>query len=352
MQKFLLILSWIAVLALWACAGSVYLSPAHYGWLLGVVGLCFPFGVAAVLGTALLCLLLKPKLLWVHLLGLGACAGSLRDYCPLNLSSPPPKGCLKVMTYNTMNWGSRERDERGDYEVVRYVGTQRPDLACLQEAIFYGTEDQDAVVASLRRYGYHYHWLALSSMNIVGLASRYPIVDKEIICRSKTNGAAAFYVIPKRGDTLIVVNAHLESMHLSAENRHNFSQIVKNPDEAEAIGGKRAIISTIGHSGHDRALQADTLAQFLDRHKGRKVIVMGDFNDTPISYAHHQVCERLTDAFRATGNGIGRSFHKDAIYVRIDNIFCSPHWKPYAARVDASVPFSDHYPLTAYLKPL
>ena len=59
----------------------------------------------------------------------------------------------------------------------------------------------------------------------------------------------------------------------------------------------------------------------------------------------------LTDAYRATGNGIGRSFHKDAIYVRIDNIFCSDHWKPFAAMVENSVDYSDHYPVSAYLKP-
>ena len=82
------------------------------------------------------------------------------------------------------------------------------------------------------------------------------------------------------------------------------------------------------------------------------IVAMGDFNDTPISYAHHKICSRLTDCYRATANGIGRSFNRDAIYVRIDNIFCSSHFKPFAVRVDDTVPFSDHYPIIGYLKPV
>ena len=39
------------------------------------------------------------------------------------------------------------------------------------------------------------------------------------------------------------------------------------------------------------------------------------------------------------------------IYVRIDNIFCSDHWKPFAAMVENAVDYSDHYAITAYLKP-
>lgn len=352
MQKFLFLLSALAVLVLWGCAASVYVSPARFGGVLAVVGLCFPFCVALVVGAALLCLLLKPRLLWVHAVGLIGCAGTLRDYCPVNIPSAAPKGCLHVISYNTKCWNSWALDERGDMAVARYVCSQRPDLACLQETKLYADADKAKIKTMARRYGLHFESVDLAAENAVSLLSRFPIVSKEVVCRSRTNGAAAFRVVPRRGDTLLVVNVHLESQHLSPESRTRFHQIVKNPEEMETIGGKRAIVSTIARSGRERAQQADTLAAFLDRHAGEKILLMGDFNDTPVSYAHHQVCSRLTDVFRATGNGIGRSFHQDAIYVRIDHAFCSPHWKPFAAQVDNTVPFSDHYPLSFRLKEL
>ena len=94
------------------------------------------------------------------------------------------------------------------------------------------------------------------------------------------------------------------------------------------------------------------MIEFIDSvgRDGKTFIVCGDFNDTPISYAHHLFCRRMTDAYRATANGIGRTFNRNAMYVRIDHIFCSEEWKPYACTVDRAAEASDHYPISCYLK--
>lgn len=350
MKKILLFLCWTSVLVLWACAASVYIDPSVFGAYFGLLGLAFPFCVAAVLFMAFVCLLAKQKAVLVPILGLVACYGSLRDYFPINLSTPPPKGCLKVMSYNTMGFSDWKIDEKDEFTVARYICSQECDLVNVQEATMRTPADKEMLMGTMKKYGYHYKEMLLGVVT-VGLASRYPIVKEEVICQSATNGAGAFYVTPRQGDTIIVVNAHLESMHLSAEDRSQYHQLVKNPEKADTIKGKRLILSKIAQASRARACQADTLGRFLDLHKGEKIILTGDFNDTPISYAHHEVCSRLTDAYRCSGNGLGRSFNKDAMFVRIDNIFCSGHWKPFAARVDGSVPFSDHYPIIAYLHP-
>lgn len=337
---------------MWGCAATVYVSAATYGKYIAVVGLGFPFCVAAVLAVGLVCLLLKPRLVWIPVVGLVGCFGSVRDYFPVNLSSPPPKGTLKVMSYNTLALGNmRMSDDSVNYEVVRYIIDQRPDIACLQEVSFRNDDDRGRMTRSMRRYGYHFETIWVGE-NQLGVMARMPIADKRVVCHSKGNGFAAFSLVPRRGDTITVVCAHLESMHLSGEERSEYHELVKSPTKADKVHGKLTLVRKIATGGYERAMQADTLAQFIDRHKGRKLIVMGDFNDTPISYAHHQVCSRLTDCFRATGNGIGRSFNRDAIYVRIDNIFCSSHFKPYAMRIDTSVSWSDHYPMVGYLKEL
>ena len=82
-------LSWCAVLLLWASAAGIYLHPALFKWV-QLLELAFPL----LLGFTLLCfvlsLLLAPRQAWIAFVGIMACIGSVRDYCPVNLTSPPP----------------------------------------------------------------------------------------------------------------------------------------------------------------------------------------------------------------------------------------------------------------------
>ena len=117
-SKILAILSWFAVLLLWACAAAPYANPSEWWGVPGLFGLCFPFCVAAVVGMGMVCLLFKPRLAWIAAVGLLGCCGALRDYFPINLSSPPPKGCIKVMTYNVCSFSNWKTDERGNLVVM------------------------------------------------------------------------------------------------------------------------------------------------------------------------------------------------------------------------------------------
>lgn len=349
MKKIYALIACCTVLILWCCAATVYINPAVWSKYFALIGLGFPFCAMAVITIAVLGLLAKTKLTLIPLFGLLACFGSLRDYCPINISSPAPKGCIKVMTYNTMGFGNWRMNEKGELDVVRYICEESPDIATLQETVPSNEKKYTTLVDAFQRYGYYYQ-AGTNKIIPVAIVSRWRIARSEKIFQSGGNSAVAFYIARGHNDTLIVISSHLQSMQLTPTDRQNYHEIVKNPEEADTIQGKRQLIMKIAEAGPIRALQADTLATYLDRHKGEKIILMGDFNDTPISYAHHQICFRLIDAYRATGNGIGRSFNRDAIYVRIDNIFCSNHFKPFAARVEEEIPFSDHYPVISYLQ--
>ncbi len=353
MKHILSFLSWLSVLLLWGAAASVYVNPAHYGKLFALVGLAFPIFLALVIGSGLLCLLFAPRQVWIALVGIAACIGSVRDYFPINLSSPPPKNAIKVISYNTMSLRSWKMDaNKRDYEVIRYLLSQQPDIVCMQEVGFAPDWRGDTVriKENAERYGYYFRF-GQANKNVMAVASRFRIVKTEVVCSSESNGAVAFYLLRKNNDTLIVVNAHLESMHLSDKLRNEYSELIKNPQKGtKDLGTKVSLLRSIAKNGVVRAEQADKLAAFIDSHHDKPLILMGDFNDTPISYAHHKICTRLTDALRATSNGIGRSYNRNAMYVRIDNAFCSKHFKPYSFRIDDSVPFSDHYPVIGYLK--
>ena len=219
----------------------------------------------------------------------------------------------------------------------------------MQEAT--GTDEflRGELLARTHRQLPHYDSVHIGQNNVAVL-SRYPIVGKELICRGNNNGAAAFRLLLAPKDTLLVVNCHLESMHLSAAERSKYHDLVRKPEDTDVKASSHLLISKISTASVERARQADLVAGFLHRHEGKNLIVCGDFNDTPVSYAHRVIRGNLTDAFRATGNGLGRSFNRDAIVVRIDNIFCSRHWRPFACRVDNSLAASDHYPVVCSLK--
>ena len=76
------------------------------------------------------------------------------------------------------------------------------------------------------------------------------------------------------------------------------------------------------------------------------------FSHYPI-VRHELVCQDEGNGSVAfwTVRGFGRSFNRDAIFVRIDQMFCSEEFTPYAAYVDSRIKCSDHYPIVAYFEP-
>jgi endonuclease/exonuclease/phosphatase family metal-dependent hydrolase len=98
-----------------------------------------------------------------------------------------------------------------------------------------------------------------------------------------------------------------------------------------------------------RSKQADVLLETIRGLKGKKLVLCGDFNDSPISYTHHTLCDDLQDAFVESGNGLGISYNRNRMYFRIDHILASKDLGVYGCRVDDSIEASDHYPIWCYL---
>lgn len=342
--------SWCAVGLLWLCAASVYVNPVYFKFA-GVLGLGFPFFLAGVVLMLAVSLLFAPRQAWIPLVGLVGCCLSIRTYCPVNFSSTPPEGAIKVLSFNTEGFGGGKKDTLGHNAAIDYIIDCRPGIACLQEAYASPADQYEEQVASKLRPALPYYDTVNINANILACFSRYPIVGKEKICGSETNGSAAFRVLLAPGDTLLVVNCHLESMHLSPDDRLKYRTMVKDPEKSDVDSSSRMLVTKISAAAVKRSQQATQTANFLKKHEGKSILLCGDFNDTPISFTRHRIVSTgLTDAYRATGNGIGRSFNRDAIYVRIDNIMCSDDWEPYDCHVDHSVKASDHYPIYAYIK--
>lgn len=346
--------SWVSVIALWCCAASVYVHPSM-ARIASVAGLGFPLVLGGTILVFFLCLLFAPRRSWICLLGMVCCAGSIRSYIPFN---PMAKGdsdsALHVVNYNISSF-SYAKDDSTRAEVFQYFLDKQADIVCLQEGSSSIEQWSDLLPEFRQRLPYisrPYPSLSTEQACI----SRYPIVRSEMVTHHTQNSAIAFWLQLPSGDSLLVLNCHLQSNQLSPSDRTQYSDIVHHPEKSSqqrdsTYTTSRYLASKIANAAKIRALMSDTIVDYLRSHSGVPTIVCGDFNDTPISYSVYNMKRHgLNDAYRMAGNGMGRSFNKDAIAVRIDHQFCSDDLVPLQAKIDNTAPWSDHYPLVVSYK--
>lgn len=337
--------------------GSTYVAPTHCS-VLGLMGLTFPVFWGINLLVFLGLLPFTRRIALIPLLGLIITAPYAHDYCPVNLPSSVPQQGIKVMTYNTHGFGdfgyvAKSRDEEGRNKIALFMAEQNPDIIAYQEGIS-SWALKKTVLPVLDKKNLHHDNVSEDGFGF-GCFSRFPIVSKEIISENDMVRAAVFKLLQNPNDTIFLVVTHLQSMGLDTNDRnnfqHNLSYIVDNNKDFKAHS-MWGIIKKIASASVPRAEQAQKVAQYIEEHANEKLIVCGDFNETPISYPYQKIINAgpLSDAFVTSGNGFGRSFNKHGLFVRIDHIMYNHnHWKSHASKVMSNVALSDHYAVITHL---
>lgn len=328
---------------------SDYLNPATFP-MLSNAGLLFPVFLVINLGFLVFWLLVRPRLALVPFVGMVVGYVPVRQYSPLNVPHDPPLDALKVLSYNVWYFAGWEDSNHFDNPVLRYIERQNADIVCLQESSV-GEVGQAAVDSILGPLYAYRDTATRSGGDCISIYSKYPILSKEHIrYESKGNLSAAFRLMVN-GEEVIVVNNHLETTALSVEQKDSFRQMIKGEVKAGvAKTTSRMLLQKLAGATQKRAPEAEAVARYIHEHRRTPIIVCGDFNDGPISYARRTVGQGLTDCYVETANGPGISYHHSGFYVRIDHILCSPHFTPYGCYVDSKISASDHYPIITWLK--
>ena len=342
----------VATVVLMLATGfSDRLNPADHP-LLACSGMMFPVFALTNLGFLLFWLVVTWRKVWIPIVGFLLAFQPVKTYMPLNPRQEVPEGAIKVLTYNVCSYGGNFKYDDAFERIVGYLDEQQADIVCLQED-----------VDSWRRYAFDYYRKVYPyndttifvqnelSFNGMGIHTRYPILRKERIpYESLANGSVAYF-LQVGDDTLLVVNNHLEGTHLSKEDRTRYKDMLRGDMQTDTVKAESIhIIDKLGQSAAKRAPEAEAVRRYISEHSQYPVIVCGDFNDTPISYAHRTMAQGLTDCFIASGRGIGLSYNQKGFWVRIDNILCSSHFTPYNCQVDSKIDFSDHNPMMCWLK--
>jgi endonuclease/exonuclease/phosphatase family metal-dependent hydrolase len=340
----------LCVLFMWLCALSPLLPPAKQP-LLACLGLAFPLAMMLNFLFLLFWFIIYRKYMLLSLVALLTCAQCIWTNCPLNLfQKEVPEEHWKVLTYNVMKFSDDEPNtEAKPNEILTYLQGCGADVLCLQE---FGTNFRlrmSDIEKALSNYPYHHVYSIHGGGNALACFSRHPILAATPIDYASEGNGSIIYRIDMGGDTLTVVNNHLESNHLSSDDRSTYEDMIKDPETKKVKTGARYLLRKLASTTPTRAEQADSVAAAIRRLPQGPLVVCGDFNTSAISYPHRVIGKGLTDAFSQSGRGFGISFHKNMLYFRIDQLFISNDLRSYRCTVDSSIGASDHYPLWCYI---
>ncbi|TND08926.1 MAG: metal-dependent hydrolase [Bacteroidetes bacterium] len=278
-------------------------------------------------------------------------------YCFTSKEADFSAGTFKVMSYNTKlfdlyNWSHNAQTRSKMFDMML---NEKPDLLCLQE--FY-TEDTgslrnfDTLKAILGLpYAHSEYTITLRKTDHWGIAtfSRYPIVNQgSIVFNNRSNNICIYSDMLIRGDTVRVYNMHLQSIRFGYADQQFIHNITHGKETEDEIENSKNIMRRVKRAFTRRAGQAESIARHISS-SPYPVIVCGDFNDTPISYAYHTISEKLEDAFLESGSGMGRTFSEYPLVPRIDYILHSPYYEASGFTV-IKKELSDHYPVVCRLK--
>lgn len=333
---------------------STRISPDTF-WPIAFFGLFFPVWLALNVFFLAVWAFLKPKYLFLPVLVLVIGIGHLRAYIGMSpfARNQPDKG-MRVMTYNVKNfdlynWTENHIAREG---IIGFLEQAQPDILCLQE--FYqrsGHPRYENVEALKGRLGLKYAWIQPKVWpphnQIFGQAifSRYPIIDKGTVELPHTWNHALWADLLADGDTIRVFSIHLQSIYLGADGEGAVERFLS--DQETDLEQGRIVLSKLKRGFMTRAEQARVLAEAIGQ-SPYPVLVCGDFNDTPVSYAYRTIARGLKDAYARKHLHIGPTFAGRIPWLRIDYILTSKDFRIHSSQRHA-IGWSDHFPVEATL---
>lgn len=257
-------------------------------------------------------------------------------------ATTPTTNDLRVMSYNVhyFNVGSATAT-KDQARILSNIEEQAIDVFCGQEFSSKTQENNQQIEQQMKkRLPYH----SQGGGSSLAIYSKYPLLKQGTIDFPDSYNGAIYADVQGPQGTVRVYCFHLQSIGLGS-------------DESELLD--RENLSTLGQSNTQKTyqrinnklkhafLQREKQVKFIAQHIAKSpypVIVCGDMNDTPCSYAYGQLSNNLQDAFRERGWGFGSTYAGSLPLLRIDYIFASQQATIERFEV---LPYrvSDHYPI-------
>lgn len=298
----------------------------------------------------------------IQFVALIICWSAISTYIPINSPTKDiPDKTFKVMSYNVRGFNWLTGDEARENPIFSYIANSGADIICMQEFAVEEKKDKDKIIsleefdAIMEEYPYRTIIRLGDTINscMYGLAcySKFPIEKVARVPIESAFNGSGMYEIKIGKKSVTIVNNHLESNRLTSEDKVLFKELVVDKNRKKLDAVTQTIRSHLDPAFKTRAVQANIIAECirLQRDKTDAMVVCGDFNEPPISYAYETIKGNFLDAFKYTGRGMGITYHEDGFYFRIDYIMHSLNLQSYNCTV-GDAKYSDHYPIWAWLK--
>ncbi len=329
-----------------------YINPDKFA-LAQLANMTFPGWIVLTLILLAVNLFIRKKLAWLSVAVLVACIGPILTISPRNftsrsLSPDDESRTFTLLTYNVYNF----RDNQGvnpewGNRTLSYILSTDADIVCLQESSNLNGVGKKAQRDSINsRYPYRLY----SNRSGEVLLSKYHATEIDTPQPDWGSGSFCAYDVEVEGHEVTVVNCHLQSIGLTDDDKELYRELtdkeLRNPSRSELSKVKNGIVTKLLAAFRIRAQQARYIKEFLATRKGN-VILVGDFNDVPGSYAYRTIkSDGLKDAYSECAFGPTVTYNDNRFYFRIDQMLYRGDLE--AVRIKrGDLRSSDHYPLLA-----
>lgn len=267
---------------------------------------------------------------------------------------------INVLSYNIQNF-VKENTSTTKYiqsseiqkDITNFITEVDPDIICLQE-VLYDKEDFNQFPEMFgKKFGCNYSFSRnyypkrKDKIDALMILTKYPIFNTGYFeYLEKTIGIYCDVIM--KNDTVRLYNLHLASIHFKREEYDFITDIAKQQNQEEFKANTLKVISKMNTAFIKRGTQTNILTEHIGK-SPFPVIICGDFNDTPSSFAYREISKNLKDAFVESGKGFGITYAgKNFPAFRIDFIFHSPQYSSGKFQRH-KIPLSDHYPISCTL---
>lgn len=350
-----------ALIFLLGCYAS-WFDPTYW-WFFGFFTLASFYLFLFLLGFILFWIFTKPALTLISIFSILLAWMPMKHLFKFRLNATfteqKQPADLRVMSWNVEHFDILEHKTHPEVKtnMINMINDYQPDVACFQEMV--GSDSfANAInyipdfMKRLKMSDYHYSYnrkVDFDNKHHFGIItfSKYPILHKQTVSYLPNDYNSIFQYIDilKDNDTFRVFNIHLQSLKFSDKNL----QYIDDPSLKDDIDieNSKSIIAKFKKGFLKRQIQSNRIKAEMNK-SPYPVIVCGDFNDVPNSYAYNTIGNGLKNAFAEKGTGIGRSFFGISPTLRIDNIFFDKRFD-ITQFVRIKKKMSDHFPIIADL---
>ena len=317
-----------------------FFNPAVFPFL-SVIALFFP--LLWVVNVLFLFLFLIKRSRWSVLSLILLLSGVYQVLLVYNISSSNDtegsSGKINIVSFNTGNADTinplASRKAAFDNELFL-----KSDIICLQEF----TPANEKGITVLERFNYKinvdFYGNIGGDSSGLSVYSNYEIIDVGWLKQDLEDTYALWCDLNIDEDTIKLINIQLQSIRLEdneLESMTSFKEIVHLPGHLSSIYAK------LKRGFLWREEQVTQLTNLIKASE-YPVILCGDFNDPPASFAYREISSLLNDAFLEKGKGFGFTYAGGLPFLRIDYFMVDDRLNV-SAYHKMQATHSDHYPI-------